>query len=500
MIKILNRKIGIGFLLVSICLMLLPTCSEKIIYDDSGDNMAMAISTKLSSGMESSALALFLLTITGPDIIRPIIDTMVIENHYLIARVEVPAGKNRLFKIEAFDDAGNLIYVGTTQADVIRDVKLDLDIVLKPYVPLIKVSPQFKSIHFNSQIVLELRVYNIPNLNDLEFILEYDNPTVYSFYIDSIVPNTSANDYIILETLSVDTLEDNQIALRIYDTGSSDNLGIVNDDGYSRLANIYVTAYSTEDMYDTVTVSVEATSLSNTAGNVIMPEIYHEGCTIEYFDPYYFEVAYWSMDSYEGDEIYDWWRYNLTAISHGTSISEGVYGNVRIFDDSDYIEVPNIKVLDINSEISIDMWIQLNFTEGDGTILSKMGEDGATNYQIRCISNNSASEAILSFEFGDNSINVYQSKANLIDNQWHRIILSCAFGDPKSIYWMVDEEVLNGSWVSGDGSTIPSLNSGNFQIGRQILPKPHYFHGGMDEIMIYSKFMDPSFFLRELAR
>jgi hypothetical protein len=500
MSEIITRKPGFGLILFTIGLLIIGGCSKKITNTDSGD-IPVEVSTKLSSGMEGSGLTLFLLTVTGPDIDRPIEDTMTIEDHYLIARVEVPAGKSRTFRIEAYDDTMRLIYVGVTSADVMRNVELNLDIILKPYVPLIKILPRFKSIHQNSQIALELQVYNIRDLNSIDLTLQYYNPTNFNFYIDSIVPNTVLNSYIKLDTFPPDTLQPNLLSFRIYDSGSPSAQGIVNGDGFARLALIYVTSYTTENMYDTVSLSVEATAMSNTAGNAIAADIYYEGCTIEYFEPFYFQVAYWAMDYDYVDTMYDWGQNNLKGIGHGTTLADGYYGLARYFADSDYVEVPYNKLLDINTEISIDMWVQFNFTEGDGTILSKMGSNGEINYQIRCIAGATLPDAILSFEFAGNTINAYQVSAGLLDNQWHYIVLSFVFGDPASIYWMVDGLVVaGGQWVSGDGYLIPSVNTGNLEIGRQIWPEPHYFHGGLDEIRIYSKALDPTFFTRPIGR
>ena len=63
---ILKRKSCIGIILISVFIFLIPGCSEKIINTNSGDDVRVTISTKLTSGMEISALTLFLLTVTGP--------------------------------------------------------------------------------------------------------------------------------------------------------------------------------------------------------------------------------------------------------------------------------------------------------------------------------------------------------------------------------------------------------------------------------------------------
>ncbi len=498
---ILKRKSCIGIILISVFIFLIPGCSEKIINTNSGDDVRVTISTKLTSGMEISALTLFLLTVTGPDIDRPIIDTMIVENHLLIARVEVPAGKGRTFKIEAYDDTGRLIYVGTARTDVTPDVELELDIALKPYVPLIKLSPRFKSIHQNSQVVLELRVYNIRDLDSVDFLLQYSSPTDPYFYIDSIVPNINVNSFIKLDTLPPDTLQQNEFAFTIYESVHTNVLGIVDSSGYARLAFIYASNYSTGNMYDTVSLTIEATAMSNTADASIMPNIYYEGCTIEYYDPYSFQIAYWAMDNDPLDTMYDRSQNNLFGLAYGTSIFSGYSGTARFFDGNNaYIEVPDTDLLDINTEISIDMWIQINILEGEGIIISKMGSEGQINYQIRCTVSNLLAEETLSFEFGSSTLNAYQVKKFIRDDKWHHIVISFAFGNPSSIYWLIDDQIIDGKWASGDGRIIPEANDGNLQIGREILFDPHYYYGGLDEIRIYNKAMEPSFFTRPIGR
>ncbi len=503
MYRIFKGKSGIGLFLILIFLIMIFGCSEKIINTNSGNDIKVTISAKLSSAMEASALSLFLLTITGPDITEPIIDTMVLEYHFLIARVAVPAGKSRTFKIEAFDDVGTLIYVGVARSDVAPDMVLKLDIVLRPNVPLIKLSPQSKSIHQYSQVVLEIKVYKIPDLKSVDFLLQYSGLIDPYFHIDSIVPNTSINSFIRFDTIK--TSIPGQYEFRIYESIHTDVLGIVDISGFARLASIFVSNYSGGNNFDSVSLTIEATAMSNTADASIMPNIYYEGCTIEYYDPYYFQIAYWAMD-YDTlpDIMYDWSGNNLHGLAYGAfTVYDSDRGSfARFFDGiDDYIEVPDNNLLDINTEITIDMWVRVNILEGEGILISKSDANGGINYQIRCDVSQLSSRETLTFKYGSTTttLHAYEVK-DFIRDAWHHIVVSFVFGDPTSIYWMIDDLIIAGEWVSGDGHTIPEINDANLQLGRQLPANSDYFDGGLDDIVIYNKALDPSYFNRLVGR
>jgi len=477
--------------MVSIFLITGLACSEKIINKNSSDNISITISARLTSTLKANELTDFLLTVTAPDIFESINASMILEHQLLFARVDIPAGTNRRFEIRVLDSSGALIYMGVAVSDVIRDQILELDIALQPTVPMIKLSPPYKSVQENSSIVMLVKAFNLDNLMSID--LTVNSSGLSYLFFDSVVAETAISNSVQITGLLADTAYQGGTSHCTFRVSGSES--IVDNNGSARLVTLFFSTLSSEYPIDTASFTIEATNLLDVSGNTISPSIFYEGSEYEFYRPDYFLIAHWPMNYDSIDIMYDMTQNNLDGNVHGATLYPGDtlgYDYDWFFDGiDDYIEVPDTAgLLNIKNEITISMWFQLNILEGEGILISKRGANDQVNYQIRCEVSNIPTEETLSFEYGLAPYNIFQTRKFLRDDKWHYIRFSCIFGEPSSAYWMIDSQVVEGTWISGDGLTIPETNSGNLQIGRQLSTDPCFYYGGLDEIMIYNKALD----------
>ena len=202
-------------------------------------------------------------------------------------------------------------------------------------------------------------------------------------------------------------------------------------------------------------------------------------------------VAFWALDEETGNTIIDSSPNGLNGTANGTSIIDGVKGKARSFNGStDFLEVPDNNLLDINGEITIMLWVKTDqaFVSRNAFPISKRVTDGEINYTV--VLGQIGGNSVIGFEFGASPGVIYYAEANFHDNQWHHFAISFQFGNPASARWVMDGNLVSGTWYQGDGSQVPNTNAANLQIGRQLSTSPCYYKGALDQIRIYNDALD----------
>jgi len=208
-------------------------------------------------------------------------------------------------------------------------------------------------------------------------------------------------------------------------------------------------------------------------------------------------VAFWPVDEQSGSSVADQSGNNLNGTANGTTILAGKVGNARALNGtSDYIEVPDNNLLDINDVITIMMWARPNPSDAEGFLINKRLQNDAQcqiNYDIKY---GLAGNPYLSFQFGSgctSGSNYAVNDASVInDGNWHHLAVSMRFGDPTSARWVIDGQTRAGTWThwngtAGGGSEIPPTNAYPLELGKQLSTSPGFARTDLDQIRIYHR-------------
>lgn len=471
-----------GLCCTLIVISIMAGCSERIVNADQGNTLKIRINAKSASLGTIVLLDRFIMTVTGPGIERPVVVELELDDdaEFLTGKASVPAGHDRRFVVRAFNEAGIEIYRGEAVSDVKPDDVTEIIIYFYPQVPMLRLSPLYMDVPQNYRFALDVKAYNIPDLNTIDILINFSN---FLMRPDTVIKDTGLSSDVVLTML--DVTADNDYAFRV---SNRNQTGIIAADrDHATLATIIFTTYSSDSGVEITSLSIEPTYIMNTAGDSIpTADIYTDGSTIELYKPSYYLAAYWPMNENAGDTVYDMSGNYLHGVAHGTSFTEGVYGMARFFDGiDDYVEVPDDSLLDIDEEITISLWARIDDSEIEGTLLSKRVPDGNINYQIRFAGSATSANDILEFQFGSPPGNAFRTTAILRDSEWHHIALSFVFSDTSSAQWVIDGQAVEGSWDVSDEILIPEVNAHHLQIGRELSASPNYFHGELDDILIF---------------
>lgn len=152
-------------------------CGRKIVGQT--ESVRVTINARLSIPTASMAVALAILEVSTTDSAVIAVDTLDLVEPDLVGEVTVPAGPQRLFTISVYDGSEVLIYGGSQTADVFPDSVIQLDIQLRPMVRMINISPRYQELYMNEDIILDVNVFNIPNLTSISFSMEHNYGPFY---------------------------------------------------------------------------------------------------------------------------------------------------------------------------------------------------------------------------------------------------------------------------------------------------------------------------------
>ncbi|MCD6380427.1 hypothetical protein J7M07_08305 [bacterium] len=471
-------------------------CSERIT-DTTEQKSELIVSISPGASDDLSQEYTFILTITGPGIVQPIKTSLLFENGLLTGTILVPAGPDRIFIIEAFDETGELIYSGRTVTDVESGVTAQLSIDLHPQVPMIKLSPTYYYEPFGSLLAFKVKVYNMNDLSSIEINIgnHDESPGKYSYYWspEDIIINPDLAESSFLEWWTSPLVP---VSANFRITNRYTN-SIVDESGYRELATVYYRTYFNEGPPKYL-FNPNITAMLGMEGDSLNTEnIYCEGAVADLF--YYTDhrVGYWKMD-WESDSIYvviDSSPNKLHGTACGTFQNEGAWGNARFFNGtSDFIEVPDDDLLDIDEGITFSFWIYIEEDDPLDTavIFSKMSLDGPVNYSLLVSGLTSPGNCSFLFSYGESSnpedcLSYNVQVPDIVRNDWWNVIFSYQFGEPSSAIFVFDATRIDGEWSGGTSRTIPPSSVGPLTFGKQLdTENPLYFKGGLDQVELYN--------------
>jgi hypothetical protein len=140
---------------------------------------------KITFGDESlSDLILrVVLTVSLPESDTPIQTDLTLQNGQISGSVEVPAGEDRFFSLEALDSTNTVIYRGDTTATVMGGQITQLGITLFPAVFLLKISPVYQEVARFDSFFVEVKLYGASNLFGVSFRVEYDPAALLAWQV-----------------------------------------------------------------------------------------------------------------------------------------------------------------------------------------------------------------------------------------------------------------------------------------------------------------------------
>lgn len=158
-------------LILGVELSLAPGCAKKIM-PPGAMAVTVGVTAKLPVEAAGGGIDQFRLTVRARDFNSDLTTSLQEINGYLSGQIEVPAGKGRLFVVEALDfdtvaravvviDTG-VVYRGQAAVDI---SPLDLDpvvinLVLRPASPLLRVTPRYATVTMGDTVnLLELNLY-----------------------------------------------------------------------------------------------------------------------------------------------------------------------------------------------------------------------------------------------------------------------------------------------------------------------------------------------------
>nr|MBN2276502.1 hypothetical protein [candidate division Zixibacteria bacterium] len=478
-------------IIMAVLLAILPGCSEKVVNSDFLDQGTIRISASLDGIAYAGQVSYGSITVTGPGIIEPIVSELIVENGYLVGEVIVPAGRNRVFRIEVYDKSEVLIYTGRTTVNVASSTgdaePLLITINLYPQVPMMKIVPGTITALEYSNFAVDLKVYNISELNQIEFSINYD---YYLLYVDSFELNPGLGS-----NVTYYYIDQSGFAIGIQDTITGNM--IVDDTGYAYLGTLYFSTYNVPygSLADTTELPLEIHYMADNEGNsIFLEQVAPEGSVVELLAAEYFLSGNWLMNEYEGDAVYDSSGNGLDGLAYGTTINEGSYGMARYFNgSSDYIEVGDDDLLDITEGITIELEVLIEDGSDDAVILSKQGANGNANFMLEYRRYATTGDQLI-LSYGLPPRTSFVVPINLADNEWHYIIMGIPFTTPVGAFCAVDWQTRTMSVPNMSSRQEVLTNDGSLLFGRQPGEDGLYLMGGLDNISIYRTALSESMF------
>ncbi len=183
--KTLNKTLAIVFgVFVAVCLA--AGCSEKIVsIQEKGVEVSMC--AKLSTPAMAQYIDHFQVMVMARDFIPPIIEPLEFIDGYLRGEVIVPAGRERIFVVQAFDKEDNMLYSGITVADVLPGKTVELSIDLYPIAPMLYITPHYQRVEMDSSFTVGIMINMVPELSSISFYVSSNDAPIY---IQSVTEGT----------------------------------------------------------------------------------------------------------------------------------------------------------------------------------------------------------------------------------------------------------------------------------------------------------------------
>ncbi|MBI4720585.1 MAG: leucine-rich repeat domain-containing protein [Chitinivibrionia bacterium] len=228
-------------------------CSERLT-DSSQNQTAVRLDLNITSPELAAQIASYRVVVTGPDMDSVIAPLTVVDGRYLEGVVEVPAGRNRRFAVQALDASGTVLYEGVTITDVAVGVDITVTVNLYPDVEMVRLSPRYTLAGAGSTVALQFRVSNVVGLYGLSAKIRWTGGSIQPD--SAYLPPVGTSTWIVFPRLVLDS---SYLAVGVVQTDQM--TPIVDENGDGMLMTILVRTFNPEVAVERNTLTVEVTDL-----------------------------------------------------------------------------------------------------------------------------------------------------------------------------------------------------------------------------------------------
>jgi hypothetical protein len=233
-------------LAVVVMLALISGCTDRPTGSKT-DNNNVAIIAKVTTPDLLQYIGQLRLTVSASDMDTIVTFLELIDQHAFEGSVNVPAGADRKFTLEALagpapayltlsPEQEIIIYRGESVAAVRPNQQSQVNIVMEPSVPMVRLSPRFTALKSGSPFALDLEVSNVPNLISVFVQFRYTNNMVGRPLVEPISTDWPATmDPSVTRYSRNANLDDYVWEVNVYD---GQNTGIVDVQGNGVIATI----------------------------------------------------------------------------------------------------------------------------------------------------------------------------------------------------------------------------------------------------------------------
>ena len=233
-------------LAVVVMLALISGCTDRPTGSKT-DNNNVAITAKVTTPDLLQYIGQLRLTVSASDMDTIVTFLELIDQHAFEGSVNVPAGADRKFTLEALagpapayltlsPEQEIIIYRGESVAAVRPNQQSQVNIVMEPSVPMVRLSPRFTALKSGSPFALDLEVSNVPNLISVFVQFRYTNNMVGRPLVEPISTDWPATmDPSVTRYSRNANLDDYVWEVNVYD---GQNTGIVDVQGNGVIATI----------------------------------------------------------------------------------------------------------------------------------------------------------------------------------------------------------------------------------------------------------------------
>lgn len=222
---------------LGLMLIIFSTCTKKSLINNPTEQVSPLL-LKISFA-DASLVGLIdsvILSVFIPETKTSIETCLTLKEGQISGRVEVPAGEDRVFTLEALDSSNTIIYRGVETANVIGGETTEVKIDLLPVVLLLRLSPIYQEVFSSNSLCVDVKLDSVKNLFGVSFRVEYD-PAVL------VCDSVSSGDFLGLDsTIFFYKVDTGYVAVG-YTRIQGDTSGV---SGSGTLARLYLRAKAVE--------------------------------------------------------------------------------------------------------------------------------------------------------------------------------------------------------------------------------------------------------------
>jgi len=178
-----SQKVILALFLI---LIILSTCTRKSFITDPFDRpspLSLKISFTDITLLDLIHKVVLIVSLPGGEIYLR--KELTLQDGKIKDQIEVPAGENRVFTLEALDSTQTVIYKGADTAKVVGAEITEVKINLSPAVFLLKLDPVYQEVTKLDAFFVDVKLYNVQNLFGIAFRVDFDSSVLFCTDVSS---------------------------------------------------------------------------------------------------------------------------------------------------------------------------------------------------------------------------------------------------------------------------------------------------------------------------